>query len=267
MVHRGIRGASIALVCGCAVATAMGVLHVKSGGPSSRLAGREPSQRVNYEIRYTPALAAAVRAFERATAGSSYYAELPEFMTPPAAAPNYGISAAVATSVGTMSTLPPRQTAAESPFNQVGSAFAAAVGGTSGGFAYAYSRPASGGTLAADLGQNTPETSSRSYTTSGEISPPASSLRSGAGALASAFPFGSGGGTLPESSIGDLNTTVPAQTNPASPVTPRTPPGTVAQQPHSDWTPGPSNTATVPAPGTAAVFGMVGLLAARRRKA
>lgn len=271
MVRHGIRGAVIALVCGSAVATAMGVLS-KSNVSGGRVGQDDVSQRVrfNYEDSGIVSLVPRVKTIPSASAGSAGVVPLPVFMTNDTARPvafSAGAAAALEPMHGAKS--PKASAATVAALNSIPSA--GATGGNGGGFAYAYNSGAGQNGLSVDLA-----------TTDGAVSKP----RLGSDAAFSGAPIsrgGSGGGlptelfgasegaTSTETNPGTTNSTVPstAQNGVMGPNSINSP---VVQDSVSqgaslgDTSPGPSNAASVPAPGAGVLMGLGGVALLRRKR-
>lgn len=270
MVRHGIRGAVIALVCGSAVATAMGVLS-KSNASGGRLEQDDVSQRVrfNYENSGIVSLVPRVKTIPSVSGGTAGTVLLPVFMTNDTAgsAPfSVGAAAALEPMHGAKS--PKASAATVAALSSIPSA--GATGGNGGGYAYAYSSGAGQKGLSVDLA-----------TTDGAVSKP----RLGSDAAFSGAPISRGGsGGLPaelfgatdevaatETNPGTTNSTVPstAQNGVMGPATPAAP---VVQDTASqgatlgDTSPGPSNAVAVPAPGAGVLMGLGGVALLRRKR-
>lgn len=270
MVRHGIRGAVIALVCGSAVATAMGVLS-KSNVSGGRPEADDVSQRVrfNYEDSGIVSLVPRVKTIPGTSTGSAGAVPLPVFMTNDTARPvafSAGAAAALEPMHGAKS--PKASAATVAALNSIPSA--GATGGNGGGYAYAYSSGAGQQGLSVDLA-----------TTDGAVSKP----RLGSDAAISGAPISRGGsGGLPaelfgatdgagstETNPGTTNSTVPstAQNGVMGPATPASPvvQDTVSQGATlGDTSPGPSNAAAVPAPGAGVLMGLGGVALLRRKR-
>lgn len=271
MVRHGIRGAVIALVCGSAVATAMGVLS-KSNVSGGRLEQDDVSQRVrfNYEDSGIVSLVPRVKTIPSSSAGTAGTVPLPVFMTNDTAQPvPFSVAAAAALEPMHGAKSPRASAATVAALNSIPSA--GATGGNGGGYAYAYSSGAGQKGLSVDLA-----------TTDGAVSKP----RLGSDAAFSGAPIsrGGSGGGLPselfgatdgaaatETNPGTTNSTVPstAQNGVMGPASPAAP---VVQDTASqgatlgDTSPGPSNAVAVPAPGAGLLMGLGGVALLRRKR-
>ncbi len=272
MVRHGIRGAVIALVCGSAVATAMGVLS-KSAASSGGFAKDEASQRVrfDYENSGTVSLRPSVKTIPSSGVGSSGFVPLPAFMTADASRPVGAPSAALAAA----ESMGGAKVAKASPAT-LAALNASSPGPTSSnrGASYGYNASSGQNGLAIDLA-----------TTSGEVT----RARLGSNAEFARSPISRGGsGGVPkelfgasdeapatDSNPGEVNSTVPTTAQntggvfgPAAPVSQV--PQSVVQGTSTaggDTSPGPSsNAAAVPAPGAGALLGLAGAALLRRKR-
>lgn len=275
MVSRGIRGAVIALVCGSAVATAMGVLsrNAPIGWDAFR---KDVSQRVRYQIdsagsAYFPPAVRTAREYQGSAAG---VIGLPEFMTSDTARPTGGSAGAIAAArnihlfeAGTQRSHAPL----------VQNDFSAAVrGGSGGGFAYAFTSKfdAEGGDLSVDLARPQGALIGKTYGSdtpfSGNPAP-----RGGSDFADALRPFSGpdNPAELPQTLPGETN--APAATNnalvgPATGAGSQVIPNGVPVNGGAIWddgAPAPSNASTaVPAPGAAGLLGLAGLAVLRRRR-
>lgn len=273
MVRHGIRGAVIALVCGSAVATAMGVLSRSAPVGWNGQRG-ESTQRVRYQIDAgNHGSTHNVRTVGERAPMVFVSAPLPEFMTRDTGAPA-GASAGALAAASSIHNSGNALNAKTGPL--AAPEFSAAVrGGAGGGFAYAYTnrfdRLTSEG-LEVDLAQSQPDASRRSLG-----SETAFSANAGRGSQAAAglAPFSGPDNPeqLPQTTPGTTNST----TNPAVASGPMGPEGLGAPVLPSQQTnptsgseigsPGPSTASSaVPTPGTAALMGLASIAALRRRR-
>jgi MYXO-CTERM domain-containing protein len=274
MVRYGIRGAVIALVCGSAVATAMGVLMKSNVSGGYRSNSDDVSQRLRYEYGQTASLVPRVATIPGATQATTGVVPLPAFMTGDTSRPVAASPAALAALEAThpSAKAPKASTLETSPLS------AAARGGSAGGSAYGYSSKLAKQTgLDADLAEYATESRRPRLGSDAPFSSAAAPRGGSASGVSVADLTGTSGDTTtdPETNPGEVNSTLPntAQSNAGanSPATPIVR-DQVGQQVASasgngDFTP-PSNAAAtpVPAPGAATLLGLGGVALLRRRR-
>lgn len=274
MVRSGVRSAVIALICGSAVATAMGVLSRSGWVSNYRSAQDDPSQRMKYFLEPSESLIPTVRGLPDSDRSRSASVTLPAFMTNDTAAPAMPPAASLAALEATHRSAYSAPSASLTP-----QAYSAATrGGDAGGYAYAYSAPtgSNGNGLAVNLAQNAaPEQSVRLGSDTPFSAPAGSGRRSGASAVSAEDFTGTSGQAENELSAnpGELNSTLPvaAEGTVTGPVAPAAPiVSDTIQQPQasaSGSSAGPGSALAVPSAGTVSVIGMAGLAALRRRRA
>jgi MYXO-CTERM domain-containing protein len=274
MVRHGIRGAVIALVCGSAVATAMGVLMKSNASGGYRSNSADVSQRLRYEYGQTASLVPRVATIPGETQGISGAVPLPAFMTGDTSRPVGASPAALAALDATHATAKaPKATSLEtSPLA------AAARGGSAGGYAYGYSsKLAKQTSLDADLAEYATEARRPRLGSDAPFSASNAPRGATSSGVSVADLTGTTGDTTtnPETNPGEVNSTLPstAQSNagansPATPIVRDQVNQQVASASgNGDFTP-PSNAAAtpVPAPGAATILGLGGVALLRRRR-
>ncbi|MFM9957940.1 MAG: hypothetical protein ACKVZJ_07675 [Phycisphaerales bacterium] len=275
MVRHGIRGAVIALACGSAVATAMGVLSRGNDVGTSHTRKDDISQRVRYQIESDgTALIPVVRGLPSSHLGQGIVSiGVPEFMTRDTAK-SFGAGEGALAAAQTIHHFAgaPMRAGVALPID----AYSAAVrGGETGGFAYAYSNKvdASQNDLAVDLAQAQGVPASKTYGSDAPFS--GNAAPRGGSDLADVFqPFAGPDvvSELPQNTPGETNSTAnPAvATGPVGGPTTNSIPNGVALDGQSIWAdPAPNSAAAstaVPAPGAAGVLALAGLVGLRRRR-
>ncbi len=273
MVRHGIRGAVIALVCGSAVATAMGVLSRSAPVGWNGQRG-ESTQRVRYQIEGAASVPAhIVRPMGPRSHVSVADVVLPEFMTRDTSAPA-GASPGALAAARSVHDFGAAFDAKTGPL--ASPAFSAAVrGGAGGGFSYAYTNRFdrfSPDGLSVNLAQSQPEAARRTLGSNTAFS---ANAGRGAQAAAQLAPFSGPDDPeqLPEATPGVTNST----TNPALASGPMGPQGVGAPSLPSQQTnptsgseagsTGPSvASSAVPAPGAAVLMGLASVAGLRRRR-
>lgn len=273
MVRSGVRSAVIALVCGSAVATAMGVLSRSGVVTNYRSSQEDPSQRMRYFVEPSESLIPTVRGLPESDRSRSASVVLPAFMTNDTAVPIMPPAASLAALEPTNHSGHTTQSAPLAP-----QAYAAAArGGNAGGYAYAYNTRlgASGNGLAVELAETPGAEPQARLGSDTPFSAPSGSGRRSGTASVSADDF-AGTSAQAENELGvnpgALNSTLPVAeggvVGPAVPVAPIA--SDTIQQPQasaSGTSAGPGSALAVPSAGTISVIGMAGLAALRRRRA
>ena len=273
MVRSGVRSAVIALICGSAVATAMGVLSKSGWVTNYRPTQDDPSQRMKYFVEPSESLIPTVRGLPESDRSRSASVALPAFMTNDTAAPAMPPAASLAALEATHRSAYPAQSASLTP--QVYSA--ATRGGDAGGDAYASNAQtgSAGNGLAVDLAQNPGNENSARLGSDTPFSSPAGSGRRSGTPVVFAEDFG-GTSDQSESEMsvnpGEMNSTLPvtaegAAIGPVAPVAPIV--RDTIQQPQasaSGPSVGPGSALAVPSTGTVSLIGVAGLAALRRRR-